>query len=53
MAAKKKDTTDILKEIKEYVGEGGLVAAADGRQLKPSFRNRHVVRIRDDADDGG
>ena len=34
---KKKDTTEILKEFKEYVGEGGLVAFEHGFHF-PQFK---------------
>lgn len=38
MANKRKDTTEILKQIKEYVGEGGLVAFEHGFHY-PQFKN--------------
>ena len=34
---KKKDTTEILKELKEYIGEGGMVAFEHGFK-KPTFK---------------
>lgn len=34
---KKKDTTEILKEIKEYIGSGGMVAFEHGFR-RPSFK---------------
>ena len=34
---KKKDTTEILKELKEYVGEGGMVAFEHGFR-RPTFK---------------
>ena len=37
MANKKKDTTEILKEIREYVGQGGLVAFEHGFHY-PQFK---------------
>ena len=33
----KKDTTDILKEIKEYIGEGGMIAFEHGFR-RPTFK---------------
>lgn len=34
---KKKDTTEILKELKEYIGEGGLIPFEHGFR-RPSFK---------------
>jgi len=34
---KKKDTTEILKELKEYIGEGGMVAFEHGFR-RPTFK---------------
>ncbi len=33
---KKKDTTEILKEVKEYIGEGGMIAFEHGFR-RPTF----------------
>lgn len=35
--AKKKDTTEILSQLKEYIGEGGMVAFEHGFR-KPTFK---------------
>lgn len=37
MANKRKDTTEILKEIKEYIGQGGMVAFEHGFHY-PQFK---------------
>ena len=45
---KKKDTTEILKELKEYIGEGGTVAFEHGFK-RPTFKlsdgNKYVVTM--------
>lgn len=37
MGMKKKDTNEILKELKEYIGEGGMVAFEHGFR-RPTFK---------------
>ena len=37
MAAKKKDTTEILSQLKEYIGKNGMVAFEHGFK-KPTFK---------------
>lgn len=37
MGTKKKDTSEILKELKEYIGEGGMVAFEHGFR-RPTFK---------------